>query len=112
MEHTTNNETLQTEFGLTELVHSLSYAQLLKLKYELETGATQLQHHIKNKITQIEIEQRGVCASCGVKLDSSMETFTLVFGPPDFRQKGSFCGIDCHEAFLGQLRGIKNKRRS
>jgi hypothetical protein len=97
-------DTNQTQFDFKALLYSLTYQQLLELEFELAKGAPNLKNHVINLKERLELQQKSVCASCGTRLDPDRhQVLTLVFGPTDFRKKGSFCGIDCHKEFLNRL---------
>ena len=99
--------TIHTDFNMHSLVESLSYSQLKWLDAELSLGAPFLKEKVTRTIAQLELQERGVCASCGTALDSTHEVTTLVFGPSSFRKKGSFCGLDCHSAFVSKLQTMR-----
>jgi hypothetical protein len=87
-----------------ELLYSLNYQQLTELEFELQKGAPNIKTHVANLKERLELQQRSICATCGVRLDPDKhQVLTLVFGPTDFRKKGSFCGKDCHMEFLNRL---------
>ena len=95
----------QQQLSLDILLRNLTYAQLLDLQHDLTKGAPVLLQKVSGLLERLELQQRGVCASCGVGLDPDKhQVLTLVFGPTDFRQKGSFCGVDCQMSFVEKLR--------
>ncbi len=74
---------------------------LYKLQYDLKSNqGLVLQKLIDDKIKAIENQKRQFCAVCGTDLKGKDNTLTLLFGPDDFRRKGSFCEIDCMEYFV------------
>lgn len=99
--------TTTQQFDMSSLIESLSYAQLKWLQAELHLGAPFLREKVTQTLMQLELQERGVCASCGVALDSTHNVSTLVFGPESFKKKGSFCGLDCHSEFLGRLQNME-----
>ncbi|MFT4312189.1 MAG: hypothetical protein ACMXYF_03085 [Candidatus Woesearchaeota archaeon] len=82
-------------------IKQLPYEQLQQLEQLQKTGelATLL---IKQK-QLIELQSKSVCATCGAFVCASPKTYTLVFGPEDFKKKASFCGHDCLVHFTKYL---------
>jgi hypothetical protein len=96
--------TNQMRFDFKTLLYSLTYQQLLELEFELNKGSPNLKNHIANLKERLEMQQKSICATCGCQLNPDKhQVLTLVFGPTDFRKKGSFCGIDCHKEFISRL---------
>ncbi len=91
-----------------DMVSSLEYNELAKLKHDLEKGGFHLYKLVNDVFKEKEMEHNKRCAVCNSPLNpDSVNNITLIFGPSDFRKKASFCGIDCLEYFLTQLRKIK-----
>ena len=59
-------------------------------------------------IKEHEKKHKTFCTTCSNAIDPyNTNNYTLIFGPDDFRKKGSFCGLDCLEYFLIRLKQMK-----
>ena len=99
------------EYTIDNLIDGLTYAQLLKMQFDLQHGGLYVKKLVESRIKMLENQNRKVCVSCGAEVfaDSS-STYTVLFGPSDFRKKATCCGMDCMEQFMGKLKqfeGIK-----
>ena len=91
-----------------EAVEHLEFAELQKIKSDLDTGAMHMKRIIEAKIQKKEAEHGHVCNVCMSSIDQfSVNTFTLVFGPDNFKRKASFCGMDCLKYFIANLENLK-----
>lgn len=88
---------------LAEVINSLSYEDLKKIEMDLNEG--HISKLLRKRMEVLE-KNKKVCPVCYKEIIDDNEAFTLVFGPPDFRKKASFCALDCLEFFINQ---IKNK---
>ena len=96
---------MKYEFGMKELLESLAYDDLLRLRYDIANDASYLQQLVNTQIARIEHTPKKVCAACTQSIDSTQDSVqTLLFGPTDFKKKASFCSQDCLELFLFKLR--------
>lgn len=96
------------KYRLRDVINTLEYDELLKIKNDLDNGGFHLKQFIDTKIKEIEKEHEQFCSNCSSALNpNSTNNFTLIFGPHDFRKKTSFCGMDCMEYFLKELKQIK-----
>ncbi|MGB9748945.1 MAG: hypothetical protein ACP5OZ_03565 [Candidatus Woesearchaeota archaeon] len=97
--------------SMREIVNELSYEDLLKFKKDLEENSFQIKKLVEQRIRQ-EIEKNShVCANCGRKMNPyEDDELCLIFGPPDFKRRAYFCGIDCLEYFLAELKKIEVKK--
>ncbi len=101
---------MEQKIGMNEILDSLSYKDLLQLRFDIANDAEYLQKLVNTKIAKLEYTPRNVCAHCATNIESqSNSQMTLLFGPSDFRKKATFCGQDCLEMFLFNLRQIKQK---
>ena len=90
------------------IIESMEYNELLGIKKELDKGGIEIKRIVKERIKEEQRKHAEYCGTCSNKLDlRNVNNFTLVFGPDDFRKKASFCGIDCLEYFLAELKEIK-----
>ncbi len=90
------------------MIDSLEFNELVKMKKDVEAGGFHLKKFLEVKIKEQGKKHGHYCSNCTTKLKpESMNNFTLVFGPDDFRKKASFCGIDCLEYFLKELKKIR-----
>lgn len=95
-------------YRLKEFLGSLEHYELVKLKQEMEKGTLDIGKALQEKIKENEKIHATVCTTCSNTLDPyNTNNYTLIFGPDDFRKKGSFCGLDCLEYFLINLKQIK-----
>jgi len=90
------------------LLDSMEYEDLLKLKDDLIVGSPIYKKLVFDKLQEIETSHRSVCASCGGKVNSKSDAYTLLFGERTIRKKASFCGMDCLQEFIGKL-AIQNR---
>ena len=96
------------DYRLRDVIDSLDYNELVKMKKDLEYGGLHLKSFINKKIQEKESHHSKSCSVCSSELkENSVNNFTLVFGPEDFRKKASFCGIDCLEYFIKDLKDMK-----
>jgi hypothetical protein len=98
----------ERRYMLREVIGSLEYEELVKMKKDLEAGGFHLKKFIEHEIKEHEKKHEQLCATCSAKIDpSSINTFTLIFGPEDFKKKATFCGHDCLEYFQNELKQMK-----
>lgn len=96
------------KYRLREVIDSLEFDELVKMKKDVEQGGFHLKQFLDKKIKEQEKKHEQYCSNCSAELKpESTNNFTLVFGPDDFRKKASFCGLDCLEYFLKELKHIK-----
>ncbi len=97
--------------SMREILNELDFEDLQKFKKDLEEGAVKIKKLVDQRIRE-EIEKHShVCATCGKKLNPyEDEELCLIFGPPDFKRRAYFCGIDCLEYFLTKLKKIEVKK--
>jgi hypothetical protein len=93
---------------LRDVIDSLDYHELLRMKKDLNEGGFHLKkfvdHHIKEKEKQHQLH----CSACMSEIDpESVNTFTLMFGSDDFKKKATFCGKDCLQYFLNNIDAMK-----
>ena len=90
---------------IRDVLEFIDYEELLKLKRDLESGGFHLLKLVNQKVKDIELSHKKVCSYCGNELDlNKANNYTLIFGPYDFRKKATFCGVDCMESFLANLK--------
>jgi hypothetical protein len=96
------------EDKLLQILSTLEYAEILRLKRDIDSGALLFQHVLNRKITELETSHRKHCAACGKDLQVERDdVYTLVFGEKTIRKKASFCGIDCLESFTTVIKDTK-----
>jgi hypothetical protein len=94
-----------------DVLDVLDFDELQKMKRDLENGGTFLLKLVQSKIKEIETQHRTLCSFCGNEIDpNQIQNYTLIFGPYDFRKKATFCGMDCMESFLNNMKDLKNKK--
>lgn len=97
-------------YKFRDVIDSLDYDELVKMQKDLDSGAMHITKFVNDKILERQKEHDKVCTSCFSPISATnTNTFTLIFGPDDFRKKATFCAIDCLEEFLGKLRARKIK---
>ena len=88
---------------MKRLIEKLGYEDLMRMKKELEEG--ELKKFIEQKLRHFETTHEKTCSVCYNLLEPhSMHNYSLVFGPDDFKKKASFCGLDCLQYFLENLK--------
>lgn len=99
------------QYRLRDMIESLEYDDLVKMKRDIEGGSYHLKKLLKEKLLEEEKKHAKVCSVCSNDIDPrNVNNFTLIFGPDDFKKKASFCGLDCLEYFLTKLKHIKTER--
>lgn len=87
-----------------DVIGRLEYNELMKLEYDLSHGGTHLLKLVSAERKKREKEHECICATCQAPVSGeSRETYTLMFGPADFKKKATFCGRDCLSFFLQSL---------
>jgi len=95
-------------YTLKDVVGGIEHHELVKLKKDLNNGGLQLKKLLDFQIKENERMHGKLCSTCQNEVDPySTSTYTLVFGPDDFKKKATFCAMDCLEFFLERLKGIK-----
>jgi len=108
-----NTDEFNQGVHIRELINYLDYKELLKLQYDLKHGGVHLKKLVEQRIKELESSPKKYCAGCGREIDpSSPTTQTLIFGPPDFKKKATFCAQDCLEYFLNELKTLKGNQRN
>ena len=92
---------------LSKMLDNLEYEDLLKLKVDSEMGSRFYQEAVTQKLDEVELQHRKVCASCGASMNAKHDAYTLLFGEQTIRKKASFCGMDCLQEFLTVLNVTK-----
>ncbi len=85
---------------LAKLIEKMAFEDLLRLQKDLRGG--NLDKLINGRIDNIKPTQVKYCPVCNSDVNS--KNLTLIFGPPNFRQRASFDGPDCLSYFLEKLR--------
>lgn len=101
-------EVNKMKFRVRDIIDSIDEEDLYKMQADLSKGGIYLKKMIDDKLKAIEHKKRGFCSTCGNPLDEKYKTFTLLFGPEDFKKKASFCEIDCLEYFLAGLKKLQH----
>ncbi|NTV23624.1 MAG: hypothetical protein HGA85_04580 [Nanoarchaeota archaeon] len=90
---------------LKGLIEGMAYKELKAIQRDLAEG--NMGRLVKERLDEIEAKlgrQEHICPTCGAKLAEETAKYHLVFGPPDFRQRAMFCGLDCLSFFLEKLK--------
>ncbi|MFQ5474698.1 MAG: hypothetical protein ACE5DM_02575 [Candidatus Nanoarchaeia archaeon] len=99
---------MEGKYRLRDVIDSLDHDELLRIKKDLESGGLHLKKFVHTKIIEHEKQHEQYCTTCSSKIDpNSTSTFTLIFGPIDFRKKATFCAMDCMSYFLKTLQNSK-----
>lgn len=96
------------KFKIREILSSIDENDLYKMQNDLKSGGLFLKKLVDDRLKQLETTKQGFCTTCGQPLHDKLSTYTLLFGPEDFKKKASFCEIDCLEYFLSGLRKINS----
>ncbi len=97
------------KFKVREILDSIDENDLYKMQSDLSHGGVFLKKLVDDRLKQLETKKQAFCTTCGQPLHSKFSTYTLLFGPEDFKKKASFCEIDCLEYFL---RGLREMNRA
>ncbi|MFH1849490.1 MAG: hypothetical protein ABH879_04860 [archaeon] len=93
-----------------DVIESLDDTELRKMQKDLDEGGVHLRDLVTNKITERENQHRAFCSVCSTEISpQSTTSYTLVFGPHDFRKKATFCALDCLEYFLSNLKKMRTQ---
>ena len=96
---------------LREVMDLLDYNELMNMKNDLKKGGDGIRILIENRIKQELKKHEQYCTICANKLGlDSATTFTLMFGPEEFKKKATFCAMDCLEYFLLGLKKVLSKK--
>ena len=89
---------------LVRIINSLDYKELKAIQKDLAEG--NMGKLIAERISNIEksIGFDKTCPTCENKINENEARYTLIFGPPDFKKKASFCGHDCLTFFLDKIK--------
>ncbi|MBN2457764.1 hypothetical protein JXB31_01385 [Candidatus Woesearchaeota archaeon] len=93
---------------LRDMLDSVEEEDLYKLQHDLAKGGFFLKKLIDSKLKDMESAKKGYCITCGEDLRNKPSSYTLIFGPEDFRKKAVFCEIDCLEYFISSLKKHEN----
>ena len=94
-----------------EVIEELSQDELLKLRFDLKHHSKHILRLIDKRLRFLETRGEHVCATCGKTINLEEDNaITLTFGPPDFKRRAYFCGIDCLEYFISELKRIEKKK--
>jgi len=94
------------KFKVRDIVDSIEEEDLYKMQADLAKGGVYLKKIIDDKLKEVKNQKLGHCATCGQALEAKESTFTLLFGPEDFKKKASFCETDCLEYFLAGMKDV------
>jgi len=92
------------KFKVREILDSIEEQDLYKLQADLEKGGIYLKKLVGDRLKQLENTKMRQCTTCGHDIADKQSTYTLLFGPEDFKKKASFCEMDCLEYFLAGLK--------
>ena len=90
---------------IQDFVEDLKLDELYLVLKDLETGGIHLKRIVKEsiRVKQRELDRR--CHSCMNRIDpENIHNYTILIGPDSLKRKASFCGEDCLEYFLKQLK--------
>jgi len=88
-----------------EIVHQMDISELVRMRKDIDDGGAGIKSLIDHKIKEELRKQQIFCTTCTGKVSPSSENnFTLIFGPESLKRKASFCGMDCMEYFLRNLK--------
>lgn len=93
---------------LKELMETVDYDDLVKLKSDLSLGGKHLKKLLEKKINELEKNAKS-CAVCGRPIIYGDDSYVLEFGQDDFKKKAHFCAVDCLEFFINYLKKNKSK---
>jgi len=100
-------------YRLKQFLGMLEHHELVDLKQQIEKGSLDLSKEIRAKIKDYQKKHEKYCGTCSNDIDPyNTNSYTLLFGPEDFKKKASFCGLDCLEYFLISLKELKKGGKS
>ncbi|MBL7056544.1 hypothetical protein ISS07_06530 [Candidatus Woesearchaeota archaeon] len=86
----------------------MEHYELVYLKQKIEKGNLDVIKEMQEKIKDLERKHNNDCSTCSNNLDPyNPNSYTLMFGPEDFKKKASFCGLDCMEYFVSNMKHMK-----
>jgi len=92
------------KFRVRDVLESIEESDLRKMQADLSKGGLFLKKLIDDQLKEMENKKLGFCVTCGKEIVTKRDTYTLLFGPEDFKKKASFCELDCMEYFLSGLK--------
>jgi len=93
-----------------QFIKELSIHELLQIQQDLRANGTYLKQLVASQLQALETTDCKTCAHCGSDIVRAQHnSFTLVFGPSDFRKKATLCGLDCMQQFTRKLEDIERR---
>lgn len=93
---------------LRELIETLDYNELLRMKDDLTKGGEAIRILVDNKIKDEQKKHDTFCTICANRVDAEgQRSYTLLFGPQESQRKATFCAMDCLEYFIAQLKKME-----
>ena len=92
---------------IREAIHTLSFEEIKQLEQEIKSGSIELKKTMFERMQELDNVTK-FCAVCFNNIRDTEYTYSILFGPKDFRRKASFCAIDCMEYFTTHLKEMKN----
>lgn len=100
-------------YRFAKFLDSLEHYELVRFKQELEKGNMDIIKELQKKLKEHEKNHATCCVTCSNTLDHyNTNNYTIVFGPEDFKKKASFCGLDCLEYFIINLKQMKKYEKN
>ena len=96
---------------LRDILEAIDEEELYKLKNDLTRGGVFLRKLVEDKIKAREGNKTGYCITCGEDLAKKGSSYSLIFGPDDFRKKAQFCEVDCLEYFISGLKKVESRMK-
>lgn len=90
---------------IKDVLDTIDEDDLYKMQMDLSKGGVHLKKLVEEKIKDNEASKSGFCVTCGENIGNKPESYTLIFGPEDFKKKALFCELDCLQYFLSGLKG-------
>mgnify|MGYP001299537363 CR=1 FL=1 len=96
-------------YRFKQFLEALEHYELIHLKKQVEQGKLDVVKEVQHKIKEHEKKHAADCATCSNDLKPyNSNNYTIMFGSEDFKKKASFCGLDCLEYFLINLKQDKD----
>lgn len=100
-------------YRFKQFLGTLEHYELVLLKKQVEIGKLDVVKEVQDKIKEAEKKHENYCVTCSNDLDPyNTNNYTIMFGPEDFKKKASFCGLDCLEYFLTNLKQTKDAEKT
>ncbi len=96
---------------LKEAIKSLEYEELRKVEEDLQKGGAELKKMLWERMQEVHNNAK-FCTVCFTEFDRRDYTYSMLFGPQDFKRRAHFCAVDCMEYFIAHLKEMKDVKET